>query len=270
MQKLMLSMLLTITLAAGCKTSDSQIKEQSDSSASLQVGDMDYVNICDQMNVCRRFSRLIMGTDHLAQGDWIYNGQTEPNQNQVFAVLDEAARLGINFFDTAPIYVGGVENKLGKWLESRKNLLNQASFYYKSELNPDRKVYLLSKGGFPFDLYYSKKLETGTHSEALKQVLRDNEILKTSVKASADGSVPLNSVPPGTYASRLYGDTAQITGRVSEEIEHTKANLNGDLVVYMMHRDDGDYFKFNEVKRDKTPVQSIMKALSDKNLSAQY
>jgi len=51
---------------------------------------------------------------------------------------------------------------------------------------------------------------------------------------------------------------------------HTKANLGGDLVVYLMHRDDGDYFKFNEVKREKTPVHSIMKALSNKNLSDQY
>jgi aryl-alcohol dehydrogenase-like predicted oxidoreductase len=270
MQKHILSMLLATTLVVGCKTSDSQIKEQSDSTSSLQLGDMDYVNVCDQKNICRKFSRLIMGTDHLAQGDWIYNGQSEPNEDQVFAVLDEAARLGINFFDTAPIYVGGIENKLGKWLKSRKQALSQTSFYYKGELNPDRKVYLLSKGGFPFDLYHAKKLESGTHSEALKQVLRDNKILGANVGPSADGPLPLNNVPPGTYASRLYGDTAQIERRVSEEIGHTKANLSDDLVVYLMHRDDGDYFKFDDVKRDKTPVQSIMKALSDKNLSAQY
>jgi aryl-alcohol dehydrogenase-like predicted oxidoreductase len=211
-----------------------------------------------------------MGTDHLAQGDWVFNGQSEPSEEQIFAVLDEAARLGINFFDTAPIYVGGIENKLGKWLNSRRQSLSQESFYYNSDLNPDKKVYLLSKGGFPFDLYYAKKLEAGTHSEALKKVLRENQVLGANVSPAADRSLPLSNVPAGTYASRIYGDTAQITKRVSEEVGHTKANLGSDLVVYLMHRDDGDYFKFNEVKRDKMPVQSIMKALSDNKLSDQY
>lgn len=37
-----------------------------------------------------------------------------------------------------------------------------------------------------------------------------------------------------------------------------------------MHRDDGDYLKFNEVSRDKTPVRSIMEALSKEELSRKY
>lgn len=269
MMKRFFSILLCVFLITNCRTSDSQIKD-SYLPSPLQLEDMDYKQVCDQKNVCRKFSRLIMGTDHLAQSDWVFSGQGEPSEDQIFEVLDEAARLGINFFDTAPIYVGGIENKLGKWLQSRKEALSQASFYYKSEFNPDRKVYLLSKGGFPFDLYYAKKLEKGTHSDELLDALRDQGILGANSTPSLDGSLPLKNVPPGTYASRLYGDSTQIERRISEEIGHTKANLGADLVVYLMHRDDGDYFKFDDVRRTKSPVLSILKALSDRNLSDQY
>ena len=51
------------------------------------------------------------------------------SEEQIFAVLDEAAKLGINFFDTAPIYVGGIENTLGKWVRSRKQKMAPESFY---------------------------------------------------------------------------------------------------------------------------------------------
>ena len=211
-----------------------------------------------------------MGTDHLAQSDWTREGKIAMSEEQIFAVLDEAAKLGINFFDTAPIYVGGIENTLGKWVRSRKQKMASESFYYEKNSNPDRKIYLLSKGGFPFDLYYSKKLDVGSHSVALKEALKTEGILDSDAATSPDGSIPLRQVPAGTYASRLFGAKDQIKRRVAEELGHTVTNLNNDVTVYLMHRDDGDFLKFNEIERNKTPVETIMRALSDPELSSKY
>src|SRR5262245_1479633 len=109
---------------------------------------MEYVDVCNREHICKKFSRLIMGTDHLGQSDWTQDGQPGKTDEEVFKVLDEAAHLGINFFDTAPIYVGSIENRLGKWRASRKDAALQDSFYASKELNPDRRLYALSKGGF--------------------------------------------------------------------------------------------------------------------------
>ena len=71
--------------------------------------EMEYtvVNIgsCKPWNV----SRLIMGTDHLGKIP----------EEETMAILDEAVKLGINFFDTSPIYVGDIEHKLGCWMTKR-------------------------------------------------------------------------------------------------------------------------------------------------------
>lgn len=230
----------------------------------VSAQDMEYVNVCRAQNDCRKFSRLIMGTDHLAQAEWIQPGQPEASEAQIFAVLDEAARLGINFFDTAPIYVGGIENKLGKWLKSRRGWLAA------NKLNPDGKAYLLSKGGFPFDLFYAKKLEGGSYSPQFIRDLKAQGILDREPSRQSDGSVNLTNVPPGTYASRLYGDVREMSGRVAGELKHSVDNLGDDLTIYLMHRDDGDYIKFNPVLRPQTPVQAIMTALSSPNLASKY
>lgn len=237
--------------------------------SSVDTG-MEYVNVCKSEGDCRKFSRLIMGTDHLVQGNWTGNGDSEMNEEQMREVLDEAARLGINTFDTSPIYVGGVEYKLGRWVEARKRDAAQDSFYPDARLNPDRQLYVISKGGFPFDLYYSKKLEKGNHSSALKKELKRQGIVKEEDRGAEGESVQLQSPPPGTYASRLYGSVDQIKERVSEELGHTTRNLNNDVTIYLMHRDDGDYVKFNEVRRKKTPVLSIMEALSDEEMKKKY
>ncbi|MBI2520355.1 MAG: aldo/keto reductase [Bdellovibrio sp.] len=218
---------------------------------SSDEGDMEYVDVCDQNGNCRKFSRLIMGTDHLVQANWTSEGQAEISEEAAFSVLDEAAGLGINLFDTSPIYVGGVEYKLGRWIKSRQ------------EANPDRKLYALSKGGFPFDLFWSKKLAQGAHSPELKVTLKRNGVLN-------DEASELKNVPPGTYASRLYGNESQIKTRVTEEMGHSLRNLNDNITVYLMHRDDGDYFKFDEVKRQKTAVHTIMQALSAEQISSKF
>ncbi|MEB3198168.1 MAG: aldo/keto reductase [Candidatus Sericytochromatia bacterium] len=71
-------------------------------------------------------SRLILGTDHL--------GKVPESQSE--AVMAEAVRLGINAFDTAPIYANDSEARLGRWLARQKR----------------QDLYVISKGGFPRDL----------------------------------------------------------------------------------------------------------------------
>ncbi len=228
---------------------------------------MQYVELCRKPADCKRFSRLVMGTDHLVQADWTGRGEPEKTEEEAFAVLDEAAKLGINFFDTAPIYVGGVENKLGRWMQSRKERVALNSFYYSEQSNPDRKLYALSKGGFPFDLYYSKKLEVGQHSAELKAELDRQSLLGT---VQQDGSIQLQNIPAGTYASRLYGDDALIQSRIGEELGHSTSNLNADITIYLMHRDDNDYIRFDEIKRSQTPVETILGALSATSIASKF
>ncbi|HAZ13417.1 MAG: hypothetical protein A2X86_14665 [Bdellovibrionales bacterium GWA2_49_15] len=255
MKLLPIILLFSISMLVSCSSPISRNLSSDDAT------DMEYVNLCDQHGACKKFSRLIMGTDHLVQGNWTGAGQPEISEDEAGRVLDEAAKLGINLFDTSPIYVGGVEYKLGRWIKSRAQIIKDDSFYYHRNLNPDRELYALSKGGFPFDLFYSKKLERGTHSPELLSALRKNQIPISS-------SNQLQNVPPGTYASRLYGSEEQITERVAEEMGHTLQNLNGQITIYLMHRDDGDYLRFSEVKRQKTPVKNIMQALSSEKISS--
>lgn len=259
------SFLVSAILVMGCSTSNKPSRI-----TASQDFDMDYVQVCDRKNDCKMFSRLIMGTDHLVQSNWAKEGQSEITEGQLNEILDEAAKLGINFFDTSPIYVGDIENKLGKWMKSRKQQIAADGFYPDSRLNPDKKLYALSKGGFPFDLYYSKKLDPGSHSEQLKTELKRLGIISPSTMPSPDGSIALTNVPPGTYASRLFGPQTQIVRRVSEEIGHSIANLNGDITVYLMHRDDNDFTKFNRISRAQTPVHDIMQSLSAEELATKY
>lgn len=231
--------------------------------------DMEYVDICNPNGDCKKFSRLVMGTDHLIQGDWTGAGQPEMSEEQAFSVLDEAAKHGINFFDTSPIYVGNIENRLGKWKRMRSSLVLKDDFYNDPSLNPDRKLYILSKGGFPFDLYWAKRLENGSHSDELKSELIKQNILNPNDSQSESGA-PLKNVPAGTYASRLFGDESQITERIAEELGHTMNNLNNDITIYLMHRDDGDTVGFKDIKRSQTEVKTIMQALGADEVASRF
>ncbi len=96
-----------------------------------------------------RVSRLILGTDHLGKVP----------ESQTLAVLDEAVTLGINAFDTAPIYSGDIERKLGEWLarQSRPDLV------------------VITKGGFPHDTgpgTYDSRLK-GTREQIVANVLEE-------------------------------------------------------------------------------------------------
>lgn len=99
---------------------------------------MPYVALGDRPGEGRKLSRLILGTDHLGNVP----------REQTLAVLDEAVRLGINAFDTSPIYTDDIELKLGQWLQAK----------HRSDL------YVITKGGFPRDLgpgTYQSRLKGG-------------------------------------------------------------------------------------------------------------
>jgi aryl-alcohol dehydrogenase-like predicted oxidoreductase len=111
---------------------------------------MEYVKICGPAKgggtSCKCISRLVMGTDHLGNLWEQYgfpegNNNTPPDQRKYNArkMLDYAVDKGINLFDTAPIYVDGIENTLGSWMKDKRNAM------------PGIKLYTLTKGGFPFD-----------------------------------------------------------------------------------------------------------------------
>ncbi len=217
----------------------------------LSAEGMEYIEVCNEKNERVKFSRLIMGTDHLAQEDWYGPNSRKITEEGINRVLDEAARLGINLFDTSPIYVGDIESKLGKWLES-----------YRLR-NPGKRLYTLSKGGFPFDLYWSKQLPSGENSFCLQEMLKAKGMM-------AEGYAALPNTPNGTYASRLFGSKEQIINRVSEELGHTIKNLRSNPTVYLMHRDDGDFINFEPVKRSQNSVKTIMDALSSDEIRKKY
>ena len=75
---------------------------------------MECVELCDRNGQCKKFSRLVMGTDHLIQGGWTGESQREPTKDEVFLVLDKAAKHRINIFDTAPL-VAVANTVLDKW-----------------------------------------------------------------------------------------------------------------------------------------------------------
>lgn len=230
---------------------------------------MEYVDIAGNDGRVRRFSRLVMGTDHLCQAGWVDEKQPEPSREQVYAVLNEAARLGINLFDTAPIYVGGVESTLGEWRAGMAGRIADGSFLERPALNPDRKIYALSKGGFPFDLFWLKELPAGCHSAETIGELKKRGILASGAADWRTRNWPLKDVPPGTYLSHLYCEKKLMIERISAELTHTRANLKGDIDIYLMHRDDGDAIGFAPVQRAQTPVARILEAVSAPEISSQ-
>ena len=245
MKKFASLLLITILLFSTCFNANILLAVE------LPSGEMEYVEVCNEKGEKMKFSRLIMGTDHIAQEDWYGPDLRKIPEESINKLLDEAVRLGINLFDTSPIYVGDIEYKLGKWMKTyRKN-------------NPGKKIYTLSKGGFPFDLYWSKKLPGGVNSNCLQEMLKKKGFM-------AEGYPELPNAPNGTYASRLFGSKEQIVKRVGEEMGHTLKNLQANPTVYLMHRDDADFINFEPVKRSQNSVKTIMSALSSKEIRDNY
>lgn len=272
--RLFISCSFAVCLVAGlvaCKTTSLKTRE-----IASENSEMEYVEICrdkvddgQEKKDCRKFSRLILGTDHVAAGNWTQEGQKPPSEEAVREVFTEAARLGINTFDTSPIYVESIENRLGKWIQDSKEQIKDPNFYHLPKSNPDKKLYVISKGGFPFDLFYLKKLPPGEHSEALKKKLSETQVLPNP-NPDPKNWTSLQHVPPGTYASRLFGSQSQITGHIAKELGDSYPQLNRDITIYLMHRDDGDFLNFSRVERPQTPVKTIMEALSDPQIRDKF
>ncbi len=235
----------------------------------LAAEGMQYVDIAGNDGKIRHFSRLVMGTDHLCQAGWVDDNQLEPARERVYAVLTEAARLGINLFDTAPIYVGGVEYTLGEWRAKLSAQIQDDRFFEQPSLNPDRKIYALSKGGFPYDLFWLKKMPAGCHSAEMIDELKKRGILASGAADWRNRDWPLKCVPAGTYMSRLYCEKNLMIERISTELKHTRKNLKGEIDVYLMHRDDGDTIDFEPIRRKQTPVSRIIEAVSAPEISKQ-
>lgn len=235
----------------------------------LAAEGMEYVKIAGNDGKIRLFSRLVMGTDHLCQAGWVDEKQPEPTRDKVYEVLNEAARLGINLFDTAPIYVGGVEYTLGEWRADVTARIADGSFLAQPSLNPDRKIYALSKGGFPYDLFWLKALPAGCHSVETIGELKKRGILASDAVDWRNRQWPLKDVPAGTYLSHLYCEKKLMIERISAEMTHTRNNLKGVIDVYLMHRDDGDAIGFVPVQRNQTPVTRIVEAVSSPEISSQ-
>ena len=182
---------------------------------------MDYREVCgpgkDGSRVCKCLSRLVMGTDHLGN-KWEQHGMPQGPGNTHWQVkkdhakdmMDRALRAGITMFDTAPIYSEGVENTLGEWIKQKRSI------------DPAFKIFVLTKGGFPYD------------------------------------------VGPGTYSSRLRGSKKEIVTHISDQVRWSRTNLDGQIDIYLMHRDDMEYKDYKNVTPDdQTPVRDILGALSD-------
>jgi aryl-alcohol dehydrogenase-like predicted oxidoreductase len=223
---------------------------------------MEYIEVSNSVGESRRLSRLVMGSDHLFELGWVHPSQSEPSKEKVFDVLDESARLGINLFDTSPIYVGGSESRLGEWRNTRRDRAARSDFYVNPRLNPDRDLYILSKGGFPYDLYQLKELPAGCHSQELVDELKKRGIADPNATDWSSQPLKLTNVQPGTYASHLYCKKDIMIQRISEERKKTCDNLHCDIDVYLMHRDDGDAVGFERVKREPTSVKNILDAVS--------
>lgn len=120
--------------------------------APLAPPPMEYSDLCEAPGRCLILSRLVLGTDHLGKMD---NAKT-------IAVLEEAVKLGINTFDTAPIYSQNIEARLGEWLKASGR----------------RDLYVISKGGFPRDLgpgTYESRLK-GSKEEITRNILGEIDI----------------------------------------------------------------------------------------------
>ena len=133
-------------------------RDEQEKYAHLLSKEMEYGKICKDAERCITLSRLVLGTDHL--------GKIDKKERE--AVLKAAVEeCGITAFDTSPIYVNGIESKLGDWLKGLKR----------------NDLVTISKGGFPFDLgpgTYKSRL-TGTEAEMEKNILEELEATLTNL-----------------------------------------------------------------------------------------
>lgn len=72
------------------------------------------------------FPKTNLNVSRLCLGTMMFGGQTE--EKDAIRIMDEALDLGVNFFDTANVYNGGVtEEVVGRWLKDHRNEVILAS-----------------------------------------------------------------------------------------------------------------------------------------------
>ena len=75
---------------------------------------------------------------------------------------------------------------------------------------------------------------------------------------------------PGTYESVLRSNASQVIPRLREEIQGSISRIPSEISIFLLHRDDEDYKDYEIVKRDKIPVEELMKAFSDGKLRKRF
>jgi aryl-alcohol dehydrogenase-like predicted oxidoreductase len=72
------------------------------------------------------FPKTNLNVSRLCLGTMMFGGQTE--ERDAIRIMDEALDLGVNFFDTANVYNGGMtEEVVGRWLKDHRNEVILAS-----------------------------------------------------------------------------------------------------------------------------------------------
>jgi len=72
------------------------------------------------------FPKTNLEVSRLCLGTMMFGGQTE--EQDAIRIMDEALDLGVNFFDTANVYNGGVtEEVVGRWLKNHRDQVILAS-----------------------------------------------------------------------------------------------------------------------------------------------
>lgn len=99
--------------------------------------------------------------------------------------------------------------------------------------------------------------------------MKEKKAVQPDLYSISKGGFPFD-VGPGSYRSRLNGSVDEIVNNVSSELQHSYPQLNNEIDVYLMHRDDVDYHDYRKVERPQTPVETILRALSDPRIRKKY
>ena len=233
---------------------------------------MEYVKVCGPTKggkVCRCISRLVMGTDHLGNF-WEQWGFPESNnktphwqlKTNARKMLDLAVSKGINLFDTAPIYVGGIENTLGTWVRERQ------------QKDHNLKLYTLTKGGFPFDKgpgTYSSKLH-GNKKQIIKNVAEELRYSYPNLHGKIDFYLMhRDDIEFANYVDRTYGNGYGQT-RVQTPVQTILEALSDDAkhgdVGHLNGRSMRDHYTWIGVSNWKTSRvnQAVQTAKSNTSL----
>ncbi len=228
---------------------------------------MEYVKVCGPGKYggkqCKCISRLVMGTDHLGNF-WEQWGFPEGNnktpywqmKNNARKMLDYAVDKGINLFDTAPIYVGGIENTLGAWLRDKKKYTG---------LN----LYTLTKGGFPLDKgpgTYTSRLR-GSEKKIIENIAEELRYSYPNLHGQIDFYLMhRDDIEFVNYADRTYKDgngQTRVQTPVKTILEALSSNTKYGDIPHLSGRSIRDHYTWIGVSNWKTT--RVNKAVQESN-----